>query len=172
MTEVHRLGVSLLSAGDGDSGDHRNLKYGPCLFSTSKTWRVLTACSIIFIHGLGGHPRGTWTHRQSTSTAGRVKDTNARSDKRTGLKSLFNRDKSKKEKNQWEQRSTSVPREIFWPEDYLVPDLPRARIWTYGYNADVIGGLFQANNKNSVSQHGSDLAIMLDRDIDNEVFSL
>jgi len=86
------------------------------------------------------------------------------------LKSLFNRDKSKKEKNKWEQTSTSVPTEIFWPKDYLVPDLPQARIWTYGYNADVIGGLFQANNKNSVSQHGSDLAIKLDREIDNEVF--
>jgi hypothetical protein len=53
-----------------------------------------------------------------------------------------------------------------------VPDLPRARIWTYGYNADVVGGLFQANNKNGVSQHGRDLAVKLDREIDNEVYNL
>lgn len=149
MTKVHRLGSTLLSAGDGDSGDHRDL-------------------NIIFIHGLRGHPRETWTHRQSTSTTGRNEDTDARIDKRTSLKSLFHRDKSKKEQNNQRQTSTFVPTEIFWPEDYLVPDLPQARIWMYGYNADVIGGLFQANNKNSVSQHGSDLATKLDREIDNE----
>jgi hypothetical protein len=64
----------------------------------------------------------------------------------------------------------STPADIFWPEEYLVPDLPQARIWTYGYNADVVGGLFQANNKNSVSQHGRDLAVQLDREIDNQVY--
>jgi hypothetical protein len=58
---------------------------------------------------------------------------------------------------------------VFWPEQYLAPDLPQARIWTYGYNADVIGGLFETNNKNSISQHGQDLAVKLERDIDNEV---
>jgi hypothetical protein len=42
-------------------------------------------------------------------------------------------------------------------------------VWTYGYNADVIGGLFQANNKNSISQHGRDLSVRLEREIDNEV---
>lgn len=68
------------------------------------------------------------------------------------------------------QTSTSPPSDIFWPEEYLVSDLPQARIWTYGYNADVIGGLFQANNKNSVSQHGRDLAAWLERDIDNEAY--
>lgn len=51
-----------------------------------------------------------------------------------------------------------------------MPDLPQARIWTYGYNADVVKGLFQTNNKNSVSQHGRDLAVQLDREIDNQVY--
>ncbi len=42
-------------------------------------------------------------------------------------------------------------------------------MWTYGYDADVIGGVFQANNKNSVSQHGRDLAVRIEREIDNKV---
>lgn len=58
---------------------------------------------------------------------------------------------------------------VFWPEQYLVSDIPQASVWTYGYNADVIGGLFQANNKNSISQHGQDLSVRLERDIDNSV---
>ncbi|PVH91201.1 hypothetical protein DM02DRAFT_496642, partial [Periconia macrospinosa] len=40
---------------------------------------------------------------------------------------------------------------------------------TYGYNADVIGGLFQANNKTSISQHGWDLFIILEREIENNI---
>src|SRR3989440_9572847 len=42
----------------------------------------------------------------------------------------------------------SASSDVFWPEQYLVSDIASARVWTYGYNADVIGGLFQSNNKN------------------------
>lgn len=41
-------------------------------------------------------------------------------------------------------------------------------MWTYGYDADVIGGLFKAGNQNSISQHSRNLAVKLERDIDNE----
>lgn len=58
---------------------------------------------------------------------------------------------------------------VYWPEEYLASDLSQARVWTYGYNADVIGGLFQANNKNSISQHGRDLSVRLERDLEKEV---
>ena len=58
---------------------------------------------------------------------------------------------------------------MFWPRDYLAQDIPEARIWTYGYNADVTSGVFEANNKNSVSQHGRDFATKIEREIENEV---
>ena len=60
---------------------------------------------------------------------------------------------------------------IYWIEDFLPQDIPNARILTYGYNADVIG-LFQANNKNSISQHGRDLKAKLERELDDEVVGL
>lgn len=44
-------------------------------------------------------------------------------------------------------------------------------MWTYGYNADVIGGLFQATNDNSISQHGRDLSVRLEQEIDNGVYT-
>jgi hypothetical protein len=50
----------------------------------------------------------------------------------------------------------------------LTHDILEARVWTYGYNANVIGA-FQANNKNIVSQHGRDLAVKLEREIENGV---
>ncbi|KUJ20834.1 uncharacterized protein LY89DRAFT_682496 [Mollisia scopiformis] len=149
MTEIHRVGLTLLSTADGARWDQRDL-------------------NIIFVHGLRGHPRTTWSHLRSTFTSGRNEDTEARIDEHRNIKSFFRLKKSKKGKNNQGQTSTSIPADIFWPEEYLVHDLPQARIWTYGYNADVIGGLFQANNKNSASQHGRDLAVQLDREIDNE----
>lgn len=61
------------------------------------------------------------------------------------------------------------PPKPFWPHEFLTEDIPEAQVWTYGYNADVIEGLFRANTKNSVSQHGRDLAAKLEREIDNAV---
>jgi len=61
------------------------------------------------------------------------------------------------------------PKKLFWPDEYLTQDISEARVWTYGYNADAIGGLFEANNKNSVSQHGRDFAARFEREIQNEV---
>lgn len=61
---------------------------------------------------------------------------------------------------------------IFWIEDFLPQDIPKARILTSGYHADVIGGLFQANNKNSIYQHGRDLKAKLERDLGDEVVCL
>ncbi|KFY63111.1 hypothetical protein V496_04185 [Pseudogymnoascus sp. VKM F-4515 (FW-2607)] len=147
MAKIHRVGVSLLSESENDSGVQRDL-------------------NIIFVHGLRGHPRRTWSGLRPISTTGRNEDIDTRTDN-PKKKTFFGLKRSKKETDNKGQASTS-PSDIFWPEEYLVPDLPQARVWTYGYDADVIGGLFQANNKNSVSQHGRDFAVKLERDIDNE----
>lgn len=115
------------------------------------------------MHGLRGHPRHTWEDREPKSTAikspvpgkldrfkaaFRPKSLTAHADGRDGgLGSI-----------------ASTSPNVFWPNEFLVDDLPEARIWTYGYNADVVG-LFQANNKNSISQHGRDLSAQIERDV-------
>ena len=108
--------------------------------------------SIIFIHGLRGHPRKTWEGRRETRPRG-------------NFFGSFHKSKS----------TLSIPdstqvfsNQVFWPQELLAEDIPQATIWTYGYNADVIG-MFEANNQNSVYQHGRDLEIILERDIDNKV---
>ena len=58
---------------------------------------------------------------------------------------------------------------IFWPKELLAPSMPNARILTYGYNADAIGGLFQSSNQNSISQHGNDLMVKMERALQNDV---
>ncbi len=99
--------------------------------------------------------------------------------KSKGLRSLFKRrtDRSLAIETAQAQDPSSSPTSsppsstVFWPEEYLALDIPQAQVWTYGYNADVIGGLFQANNKNSISQHGRDLSVRLEREIDNGVYA-
>lgn len=119
--------------------------------------------SVIFVHGLMGHPRNTW---EDTNPSEQKRGHRSRISWR--IRSLFGSSKSRPttlELNQLQTRNR-----VFWPEEYLALDVSEARIWTYGYNADVISGIFQGNNRNSISQHGQDLAAKLEREIENDVF--
>jgi hypothetical protein len=119
--------------------------------------------SIIFVHGLRGHPRTTW---EDTPPPPPPPDRDRHGSAHKAVKKLSYLFRS--EAKQQQTPSTTYPN-VFWPEQFLAEDIPNARILTYGYNADVIGGLFQANNKNSISQHGRDLKAKLERDVENEV---
>ncbi|KAF2678942.1 hypothetical protein K458DRAFT_315716, partial [Lentithecium fluviatile CBS 122367] len=121
--------------------------------------------SIIFVHGLRGHPRGTWE-------ATPVRTGERRSDatkKQRSVRSWLQRQGATSHPTSTEQAhaSSSPSSSVFCPEQYLASDISQARVWTYGYNADIIGGLFQANNQNSISHHGRDLSVRLEREIDN-----
>jgi len=119
------------------------------------------------VHGLGGHPRDTWEDDR-----GLVEKTTATASKR---KRLFSRFGSKSSTPNFDPPANAINdsspsrSKVFWPEEFLAPDISEARVWTYGYNADAIKGLFEANSKNSISQHGRDLAVQIERDIENEV---
>ena len=130
--------------------------------------------SIIFVHGLRGHPRGAWETAPATgskpSGAHGIDETKRHKSPKFLFNSVFKPQASASPPTGTGQsQASSYSSKIFWPEQYLAPDIPQARIWTYGYNADVIGGLFQANSGNSISQHGRDLGVRLERDIGNEV---
>jgi len=114
------------------------------------------------VHGLRGHPRQTWADNGEVNSENIE---NIAPSKLKTFKSLF------KSKPSPATSTIDGPSKatVFWPEEYLTEDIPDARVWTYGYNADVIGGIFEANNKNSVSQHGRDFAVKIEREIENEV---
>jgi hypothetical protein len=130
--------------------------------------------SVIFVHGLRGHPRGTWetaptTSSEPSSTHG-IDETKKHKSSKFPFKSFLRPQAGASPPTGTDQsQASNYSSKIFWPEQYLAPDIPQARIWTYGYNADMIGGLFQANNRNSISQHGRDLEVRLERDIEDEV---
>ncbi len=58
-------------------------------------------------------------------------------------------------KSTWTHKGVT---KTFWPEKLLPGDLPKARIFTFGYNASVAGVLESAN---TLRDHGNDLATQL-----------
>ncbi|KAL8750304.1 MAG: hypothetical protein Q9184_006469 [Pyrenodesmia sp. 2 TL-2023] len=149
MPDVNRIGFTELPGTEG-AGDH-----------SPGSKKV----NIILVHGLRGHPYKTWA---SSNRAGIERAVDS-SSWRQKIKSRFKPTTPPSESNSKQEDTSSRQQKVFWPQDYLAKDIHEARVWTYGYNADVIGGLFQANNKNSVSGHGRDLGVRVERDIDNKV---
>lgn len=81
-------------------------------------------------------------------------------------------------KNVWthtEKRSTnhsSLGDGVFWPQKLLPNTIPDAKIFSFGYNADV-GGFLSPTSQNSISQHAeallSDLADLRDKPAEQEI---
>ncbi|KAL2672302.1 hypothetical protein Neosp_013005 [[Neocosmospora] mangrovei] len=127
-----------------------------CLGTSEGSYRF----NVIFVHGLRGHPKRTWGGSDETSQTPTATASGSRG---RSIKSFFRR--SRPSPNTTPDVELQKP---FWPDEFLAQDLREARVWTYGYNANVIEGLFQASNQNSVSQHGRDLAVRFEREVDNE----
>jgi tetratricopeptide (TPR) repeat protein len=127
---------------------------------------LLTPQSIIFVHGLRGHPERTWGHARKEPLTDEPVDESLTATQPRGRKSRrawFRR--SERISRTASDASHSEPAKPFWPYEYLKDDIPQATLWTYGYNSHVVEDLFKANNKNSISQHGRDFSVQLERDV-------
>jgi hypothetical protein len=122
------------------------------------------------VHGLRGHPQTTWEESEKPEIKVESSAIRNRANRFKSVRTLLQsrQSSSSAADNNGNNGESSSKSTVFWPQDYLTQDIPEARVWTYGYNADVIG-IFEAKNHNSVSQHGQDLAVKLERDIENQV---
>ena len=96
--------------------------------------------SIVFIHGLQGHPYHSWTYRNLAGTTHINK---------SRLKPKF-----------WQRTPTpnaSDETSVYWPLDLLPEDFPRARITTFGYDSAISHWFSGPDMQADIPQYGQSL---------------
>jgi hypothetical protein len=147
------------------------------------TWDI----SILFVHGLQGHPYKTWAcgrHNDTTTSKSSGHDsfepsssTRKKRRKRINLNLLSIRNKTTQEDVQdqsndgkafrsgsrHERDSSAVPASpaMFWPADLLPDACPKARIMTWGYDTKITKYMVGRVNKNNVFSHAKDPSICI-----------
>ena len=101
--------------------------------------------SILFVHGLQGHPRGTWTCKATFDSAD--------NSSHRGIRHLFSREQSDKSNSNSKAEAT----EVFWPLDLLPHDCNDVRIMTWGYDSKVSQFFKGPTNQSNVNTYARDL---------------
>ncbi|OCK73474.1 hypothetical protein K432DRAFT_340248, partial [Lepidopterella palustris CBS 459.81] len=117
--------------------------------------------NIILVHDLGGHPKTTWSYSFPQHQSQEKKHRYFRS-------ILASRHSGNKLVSSAEDEAKPGHPGVFWPEEFLPHDLPNARIWTYGYDADGIGELLQNTDQGGFLQ-GQTLVASLEKHVDDEI---
>ncbi|KAF5536867.1 hypothetical protein FMEXI_10162 [Fusarium mexicanum] len=135
---------------------------------------------ILFVHGLGGHPRKTWTSSKraaSTPELSSASESLRKNLRKNSHKSALGRALSQLHRmtrnTAAEARPETLhddadPAVVFWPVDLLSRDFPDSRILVFGYDSKITKYLTGSVSENSVFSHAKDLlfALGLERPLD------
>ena len=114
--------------------------------------------SIVFVHGLQGHPRNTWYKDTVTPTLASVNQKEAlEQDWKQNLNSRRSKYYIGKVTENRSQRG------VFWPAELLPQDCPKARIMTFGYDSRVTKFFGGAVSQNNVFANAKNLLYALNR---------
>jgi hypothetical protein len=80
---------------------------------------VLTARSVVFVHGFTGHPRCTWTYVGEVPLENRVTHGDDNSESPSKFRRLLSSDSSKR---------AAACKAVFWLQDLLPTTLPNVRL--------------------------------------------
>jgi hypothetical protein len=188
---VERFGFTVLNTGVKGDGDIPLVKYEQFLPTALKS--AFNIHSIVFVHGLWGHPRRTWETDSVRAGDDRLSLESRRKGSfveimRRGSKkptpssassstALIHKDTTSSlvpwnTAQSQESSSGSVQKsgKCYWPRDLLPLDIPDAKILTYGYDADVIGSSHGDETKlHNFTSKGQDLLVKLEREIETGV---
>ncbi|KAE8161884.1 ankyrin repeat-containing domain protein [Aspergillus tamarii] len=115
---------------------------------------------IVFVHGLQGHPRNTWTTRSPLKEP-TPKD-NSRKAKFWGRLTARGSRRQPTDGGHSDDRN-NYQAGVFWPLDLLPEDCPDCRILTFGYDSLVTRFFAGPANQNSIHGHSKDLLYALGR---------
>jgi len=113
------------------------------------------ASSIVFVHGLQGHPKYTWTSKTAAGDGANSTKIKPKISSK-GFKSLFSRKGSPNESSTKSADALEIP-DTFWPYDLLPRDCENARILTWGYNSSVSEFFKGSTNKGNILSYSRDL---------------
>ena len=109
---------------------------------------------IVFVHGLGGHPEKTWTHKGPASEPAPAQ-AKEKVTKRSSIRLPFRKKKTAAVGT--DAGETASPSECFWPFDLLAKDQTSARIFTYGYDSSTSHFHRGPASKSNLLDHGAGL---------------
>ncbi|CZS88147.1 uncharacterized protein RCO7_01113 [Rhynchosporium graminicola] len=114
---------------------------------------------IVFVHGLQGNPRKTWTCATTPSRVSYGAEETPGGSHHLKIRNLFSRRHSNSSHRSHESHSDDV----FWPHDLLPTDCPNARILTFGYDSKVTNFFAAPANRSNIVAHARDLIHQLKR---------
>ncbi|KAM3078519.1 hypothetical protein ACMFMG_006391 [Clarireedia jacksonii] len=112
---------------------------------------------IVFVHGLQGHLRKTWTARKGIDGPATSKVQKPR------FWQVSARKKSLARPTATSDQSTNNTGDVYWPQDLLPQDCPRCQISTFGYDSHVTKFFSGAANQSSIFGHSRNLLYALAR---------
>lgn len=118
---------------------------------------VVDNISIVFVHGLQGHPRRTWSCQTALATAPEIAGSATRKHSPfRDIRRIVSRTKTAK--SEAISRPTS---DVFWPADLLPQDCSNVRVFTWGYESSITRFFGEAANQNTIFAHARDLLYAL-----------
>ena len=142
--------------------------------------------SIIFVHGLQGHPYKTWAKAKTSQERHRATPTRSESStlserkkEKRSIRHLLSKFTKKSDQRKDQSISTKscsdqvreddITRDpdgsVFWPADLLPAICPQARVLVYGYDTKVTNYMASSTNKNGIFSHSKDLLFALSREV-------
>ncbi|KFY60649.1 hypothetical protein V496_05277 [Pseudogymnoascus sp. VKM F-4515 (FW-2607)] len=114
---------------------------------------------IVFVHGLQGHPRRTWTCKVQSKPPVATSEGSLvpKNSLRKGFRALLSHRGSSTE-----NKNPPIVSEVFWPLDLLPEDCGDARILTWGYESNISRFFAGPANQNTIFAHARDLLYALE----------
>lgn len=136
---------------------------------------IFFPCSIVFVHGLQGHPSKTWTYRPKTLVTTKPSPPAGDKNEKKNLIRHIGFHLRREPSNNTPARDVkmdpvALPESnnaqlapVFWPADLLPKECPNSRILVFGYDSKITKYTSGAINQNSIFSHSKDLLFALSR---------